>query len=680
MKPVLFGTLLLLASCIFAAPTVSAPPQSLHKTAVGRFGAGHKITANTASQDLLTWNINNTGKHAEVRLYDENGTLVSLGQCGLPFSEGATIRNEVRDIGWTQLTSRYISAEATVDVLESILTPVLFFRTVFSRLALFQPGNAPLPQQPQVEAVYLPLSHGMSRLPAEGYHLTRDGKLTRPYFIATVKKGKYRASVICLLNHNPATLTVSPLGLGLTWETGSARPYYVGLLPLENSIPVPVQEASGVAKAPSNETIDQIDRLVALLLRVPTSLTEAYSLTDKSVRITNKVSFAPFIDDWGWSRRIKGYVALPSALSNARRYGYPLRSQQPILDMGYPLFLSPLDVVQDTDTLTYELPRPDIYGTITSPFRDPQLDNVLPKAVRQTVQDYSRYITHTYSKKTDFMYGGSAIGEGRILSSEYSGYRMMTPGARKPFDRYADLAASKKLYNWAKCYNYGTEIANGQRFLLDNYRIGGQDYIDAGWFGYSVTAMWARAHYGNHWSEIKQHWTRIRELFYGWNWVYSDYAAMHAPLYVDANNGGNPKGYTDNMSMLPALYAWARMADYMGDTQTLNDALYMLARDRVARFGRMAVYAYANSIGYKTDVTYLVSDMGNGPNIAPQRQVYPTGLVSVEDRGPRKLWRLDGGSLVFEWFLLGASHGGDGGPDGDGQHADESPRIRDGTV
>jgi hypothetical protein len=604
------------------------PPSLLSDTAVGRFGVGHRITANSASQDLLAWNVVNTGKRAEVRLYDENGSPVSLGECGL--SDAAIPpQNEVRDIGWTQLTSRYTASTASVDVLESLLSPVLWFHVGGPNLLLFKPAAGPVAQQPQVETLRFPFGKGASR-PVKDYDQSRDGPLTRPYFVVELRSGTNHYPVLCLLDQNPESITPGPSGgLQIRWHDSKNR-HYLGLLPLFGCAPTAYRNRN----EQSAERVARLaDTLAAAFLAVPVGLTEAYRLLPDAVRITNILRFAPFADAWGWSKRRQGYALVPPAVASARQHGYPVTLAQSVTDLHYPLYLGPLLFAPNTTTLTYDLPRPDLYGTIASPFHDPVLDRALPEPIRHTIQDYSAYVMRTYANKSDFMYDGSAIGEGRTLSSEYVGYRMMDDRARLAFTKYADQAAQEKLYQWDKCYGYGTEASNGRRFLLDNYRIGGQDYIDAGWFGYSISAMWARAHYGGRWDEIKHNWPRIRELFYGWNWVYSDYAAMFAPLYVDANQGGNPKGYTDNMGMLPALYAWARMADHLCDRATYQDALYMLARDRIARYNRMTVYEHAHDIGFKTDVTPLVSDMGNGPNIAPSGRYIPPnpGQYQAED-------------------------------------------------
>src|ERR1700684_2117537 len=80
------------------AGTVSA--QTLDQTSVGRFGVGHAITPNTASQDLVAWNVVNNGHDLQLRMYDANGNPVSLGHCGLPAPSTSMASATIHDIGW----------------------------------------------------------------------------------------------------------------------------------------------------------------------------------------------------------------------------------------------------------------------------------------------------------------------------------------------------------------------------------------------------------------------------------------------------------------------------------------------------------------------------------------------------------------------------------------------------
>ena len=75
------GRILSVAAVLSIAYITDA--QRLDQTAVGRFGAGHAITPNTASQDLLAWNTLCDGSSFEVRVYDRKARPVSLGSCGL---------------------------------------------------------------------------------------------------------------------------------------------------------------------------------------------------------------------------------------------------------------------------------------------------------------------------------------------------------------------------------------------------------------------------------------------------------------------------------------------------------------------------------------------------------------------------------------------------------------------
>lgn len=629
----------------------------LDQTSVGRFGVGHSITPNSASQNLLTWNVVNTGRDIEARLYDPDGNPLTLGRCGLPLKPHEEARNTIRDIGWTQLTSRYATDHASLDVTESLLTPVLWLRTNSSDLSLFQPPiqtRIEAVNGLQVQALALPLHGGIVVCdPVHGYDQAESGALIRPWFLALVRQGDYRFPIVCLMHHAPASIRSLPSGgLSVLWRGSSeGNDHTIGLLPLLGCRPATLKLTSGWEQRLPPVVERAVDRFATLFLHLPIRMKETYRLTPSDVQVVDTLDFLDLKDDWGWSTRTRGYALVPPAVVNARRYGYPVRFDCPVNDLDYPMFLSSLCVSLDTSRLTYSLPRPDIYRTITSPYVDPVLKSALPDTVTQTVRDYSDYVVRTYQIKPHIDNANSAIGEARSLASEYPCSRMMTTKARQTFDRWANWAATR-LYARQVCYGYGEEAANNRKFLIDNYRIGGKDYIDAGWFGYDVMAMWARAHYAGHWEDVRRNWSLIRELFYGWNWSYSDYAVMYSPLYLDAANGGNPKGDTDNMAMLSAHYAWARMADHIGDRAMLRDALYMLARDRVGRFNRMTLYDYTKSCGFHTDVNFLTSDLWDGPNIAPSGRYIPpdaarlrTGTLVDYGNNAAGLWFLSGSFL-----------------------------------
>lgn len=650
-KPFSWLSVSLLFVVLLLRTITAAGALTLDQTSVGRFGAGHRITAATANQDLPVWNTVNIGQQIETRLYDPDGKTVSLGRCGLPLDPGTPIQNSVREIGWTQLISRYTASDATLDVQESLLTPALWFRSNRPRLALFQPDPKSKEPAPITESLAFPLRTGIRLVSKEGglsYNRARDGRLISPWFLALVRQGAFRFPVLCLLYNCPESISrLAAGGLLVRWPAGQTASS-LGILPLDGCRPASLERTQGWERGLPPGVVARSNALANWFLPIPTGLKETYRLTEKNVCITNTIIFANQTDEWGIVRKSKGYSPVPAAIANAIQYGYPAHLLQTTTDLHYPTYLGPFCAAAGTRTLTCLLPRPRLYETLSSPFDDPGLQTLLPEPVTQTIQDYSRYVTTAYQNKPVEMYEHSAIGAGRTLGSEYPCLRLMNPQARKTFTVWADRAV-KQLYDWKDNYGYGEEKANGRRFFLDNYRIGGKDYIDAGWFGYDIIAMWARSHYGAHWEEVRQNWPRIRELFYGWNWIYNDYAAMYAPLYVDGESGGNPKGYTDNMGMLPALYAWARMADHLSDRQTRDDALYLLARDRIARYNRMAIHDYTRKCGFRTDVNVFTSDMGNGPNIAPSgRFIAPNPVQwntgSITDYGDYAagLWFLSG--------------------------------------
>lgn len=588
----------------------------LDEVAVGRFGAGRQITPNTASQDLLAWNVLCDGKDFELRVYDSKVRPISLGACGLVAVPDATTRCAVSGIHWTGLTCRMSSLDEEVTIRESLLTPVIWFRTNGSAIRLFRPlpGRA----VPHPYAFDVPIS-GAGVASVLSYEAAGHGRLARPWFIAYVKSGDQEIPVLAILRHNPDQ--VAPLsdgGIAVHW----AKPGNdIGLLPLNGSTAVAgVVDRSRRMRALMARRADE---LAERFLWEPTGVRETYKVTPKGVAITDSLSFEPATDDWGWSKRTKGYAVVPPAVSNAERYGYPVTYDHTVHDIGYPTFSSSLTLAPDAQAITFTLPRPDLYGTIVAPAADTQLNAVLAPEVAKTIRDYSQYVIETYKGVPGYVFDNSAIGEGRAMTAEYLCYRMMSPEARKVFDVWADKAAKDRIFNRAGFYGYGNDAASPRRFLIDKYRLSGNDYMDAGWFGYDVATMWERAFFADRWQDVRDNWPWIREMFYGWNWVYADYAVGYSPLYADAANGGPAKGYTDNMGMLPAMYAWARMADKMHDKHTLADALYMLARDCVGRYNRMTAYDYSRKCGYDAESVFTVSDQGNGPNLSPSKGYVP---------------------------------------------------------
>lgn len=588
---------------------------TLSKTSVGRFGAGKKITENTATQDLVAWNVRNTGKAIDLRFYSPKGDLASLGYCG--FDSGlASVENKIHNIGWTQLWSTYISGAQKIDVLESILTPVLWFRTSGTSISLFQPDEAAA-IMPRIVDFY---------------------KSSEPWAVAIIESKGHTVPVAILYHRSPSSVVRNDKGIRLEWKGPNQ---FVGLVPVYGCNPKPSLD---MAKAKTRARA-----IAKRFLSIPIALNESYQVINKhEIKFANTVKWLNAKDDWGWSRP---FCPVPAAVSAAKLSGYPAKFSKPLANTGVNGYLSPFEVV-DGSSLEYSLPIPDLYSTLAPPFADKSLAEMLPAPTQKTISEYSDYILKSYTKRErNEIFNKSALGEARMLSSEYPNYRMMSKEAQAAFGSWADWAAKDRLYNRNENYGYGKDVANGRKFLLDNYRFGAHDYMDAGWFGYSLVAMWSRAHFANKWSEVKDNWQLIKDLFYGWNWTYIDYHACNAPLYIDAEKGGNPKGYTDSMSMFGASYAWARMADKIGDKPMLNDSLYILAKERVGRFARMMMHEWASKCGYETDVYYLTSDMGNGPNIALTSNFIPTKTVNTQqdvvDYGPANggLWYISGSYL-----------------------------------
>lgn len=637
-----------LALASVAALCQAAAALTLDETSMGRFGAGHRVTAQTADQNLLAWNVRSTGRQLELSLYGPDARLVSLGTLGLPAPEGQEVRNTIRSISWTGLVNRYETGDTYLDIHESLLTPALWCQTDARRLELFRaPGPA------RVHLLVVPTTGGA--LVADGrQQVSLDGRLgprlAKPWFLAVVGTDEHPFPVLCMVNHAPALISPrEPGGIVVEWDE-RAGANSIGLLPLLGCRPDPSASVGGWEQGIPPAVTRRADALAGYFLHLPTALTESCEISGDAVTITDTFTFAEIVDDWGWHRKRKGYALVPPALANARRRGYPVVYRRAVTDLEYPTFLGPLCLVPDSDRLTYSLPRPRLHETLLSPIYDPALREVLPDETVRTVRDYSAYVVETYARRRHHVFPHSAIGDARAMASEYPSSLMMSPEASQAFGAWADWAARERLYNRDLCYGYGREAANGRRFLIDNYRFG-KDFVDAGWFGYDAVAMWARAHYGGKWSEVRENWSWIRDLFYGWTWTYSDYATMYDPLGFDADTGTG-KVYGDNMATLAAHYAYARMADHIGDTATLHDALYLLARDIVGRYNRMTLYDYSRSIGYRTDVTYLVSDMWDGPNVAPSGQHIPPdssrwlgGAVTDYGDYAAGLWYLTGSFL-----------------------------------
>jgi hypothetical protein len=588
----------------------------------------------------LAWNVLCDGTFFEVRAYDGKARPVSLGTCGLTSGASKKTQCTVGSIGWTGLTCRLKLAGEDVSVRESLLTPALWFHTSGTSMSFFMP--LPGRPVPSVEGLQI---LGVPRL-NRPYTVTRNGRLHAPWFVAFVKCGEFEVPVLAILRRNPASVEwKAGSGLLVRWDAFGND---IGLLPLWGSrAAMPRTEAAGVSPTAIEK---RASVLATRFLWLPIGLKETYSISAAGVAVTDKVAFQQSTDEWGWSRRTRGYAVVPPAVASAKRYGYPVAYDRRVDDLGYPTFTSSLCAAEDSKQITYTLPLPDLYGTIVAPVAAPDLQALMPPDVAETVKDYSQYVIDTYKANPGYIFDGSAIGEARALAAEYGGYRIMTPQAQSVFDDWADRAAADRIFNRDRFYGYGKDVASPRRFLIDNYRLGGNDYEDAGWFGYEIVTMWERAFFANRWKDIRDNWAWIREMFYGWNWVYTDYAVGYAPLYVDASNGGSTKGYTDNMAMLPALYAWARMADKVGDRDALADALYMLARDRVGRFSRMTVYDYSRKCGYDTRSIFTVSDQGNGPNLSPADSYIPTDTAAWR-KGPVVDFGEHAQGL---WFLTGS--------------------------
>jgi hypothetical protein len=591
----------------------SSVPPRLDVTSLGRFAAGHGITVNTATQDLLTSGVEFDGKRFQFRMYDVHAQPLRLGYCGLESAESTSA--EVGALRWTGLECRFQDGNGALKVRESLLTPVLWFELSHSDLTLFADVVTA-----KTEGLTLPLQKVTRREGDQLYDGRLDGPMKEPWILATVRTGGYRFPMVILFHQNPVTIGRRPGGgIEIAFQKGTNA--QVGLLPLWGCRPATDKLTAGWSKGAQSSAIAAARDAVHSFLAIPTHVQESYAIRDGKLAVTNQVTFEPARDDWGWSRP---FAIVPPAVAGAWKQGLPMTLPASVRTLAMPGFTGPTAFVPGRASFTYTVAIPDVWSTIFSPVYNSQVAKLLSPSVNHALTEYSKSVETLFSKPYASVFGTSAIGEGRVLTAEYMNYRMMSDAARAKFDRYADQAAADTIFNRAKCYAYGREVGNGRQFLIDNYRISGHDYIDAGWFGYNITAMWARAHYAGHWADVRKNWSWIRELFYGWNWSFSDWAVMYAPLYVDATNGGNPKGYTDNMAMLPALYAWARMAKKMGDDATYRDALYMIVRDRIGRANRALVYRHLKECGFETEAPVLVSDQGNGPGLSLTSKYVPT--------------------------------------------------------
>jgi len=599
---------------VLTALSCLALGDSLSRTSVGRFGAGKKITENTATQDLIVWNVRNTGKAIDLRFYSPKGDLASLGYCGFD-ARLKDVKNRVHSIAWTQLWSTYTAGSVKIDVLESLLTPVLWIKTSGKSVSLFQPDE-PASISPRIVWLF---------------------RSSEPWSLVVLESKGLQVPVAILYHSLPSQYIRSDKGLKVLWSKPSQ---YIGLVPIYGCNPRPSIDLAK-AKAKARE-------IAKRFLAIPVGLDESYTIVNKrNVKIHNTVRWLNTQDASGWA---KPFCPVPAAVSLSRASGYPISFNKPVFNSKVNGYLSPFEYAEGS-SLSYSLPIPDLYSTIAPGYQDGSIVRILPDSTQKTIREYSEYVIKSYAKRErSEIFHKSALGEARMLSSEYPNFRMMSREAQRAFSSWADWAATG-LYNRRDNYGFGKDAANNRRFLLDNYRFGAHDYMDAGWFGYSIVSMWARAHFGNQWPEVKANWQLVKDLFYGWNWTYIDYHACNAPLYVDAEKGGNPKGYTDSMGMFGACFAWARMADKMQDKPMLHDSLYILAKERVGRFARMMVHEWASKCGFETDVYYLTSDMGNGPNIALTSNFIPASTVNTQqdvvDYGSANggLWYISGSFL-----------------------------------
>ncbi|MFN3682975.1 MAG: hypothetical protein ACK41F_03455 [Fimbriimonadaceae bacterium] len=618
----------------FAALVAGQQPGSfrIDEVARGRFAPGLRVTRKTADQDLLVVALRNDGRRAVLTRFDPRGRDVPAGAVSLdgPLED---VRHEVRSIGWTQLTSVYLRGPDRLDVLESLLTPVVWFRT--------ERGGARLLGGVRLEAAWVRTADGWAS-PLRDPSAASPGRWTRPYLLAVTRDRQGLWATLWLFHQRPVRLTVSD-GLELRWA-GAAR---FGALPVFGARVDPSAEAARWVGSPPVGAEARLDRLARSFWRVPVGLRERWVVGRDRVSFEDRVEFLPPPrDPWGWSRGTRPFATLSPALvaclgldDSIRLEGTPERS-------GLPGFLSEVVCVPG-ETARWDVPKPDLYGMLLTPDASSRATARQPEAVREAMGRYRAYVRRAYSGEPRSVFGTSAIGEGRWLTAEYPMVGWMGPEERRLFDRWADWAIDQSVGNRQRMYAWRKDASSPLPMLLDNYRIAGKDFVDAGWFGYNVTAAWCRGHYGRRWDDVRRLWPLMRDLFYGWNWVYGDWAVGYAPLYVEGE-GGNPKGFTDNMAMLQAAYAWARMAERLGDERTLRDALGMLVRERIGRLARTQAYRQARSLGFRTLDSALVSDQGTGPSLSPAtdlvepRPIDRGGLLADYGESTHALWFLTG--------------------------------------
>ena len=605
----------------------------IDEVARGRFAAGLRVTPATANQDLLLLAVRNDGRRAILTRYDTRGRDVPAGSVSLvgPLED---VRNEVRSIGWTQLISVYRRGPERLDVLESLLTPVVWFRT--------ERGGARLLGGVRLEAAWVRTAGGWANLLRDPAAAS-PARWTRPYLLAVTRDRLGLWATLWLFHQRPARLAAAD-GLELGWP-GAAR---FGVVPLFGARVDPSPDVAPWVGAPPAGVEARLDRLARTFWRVPVALRESWLVGRDRVVFEDTVDFLPAPrDPWGWTAGTGPFAMLPPSLVASLGLDDSIRLEGSPVASGLPGFLSEVVCVPGA-TARWSVPRPDLHGMLLTPDASSRAMELQPESVREALGRYRAFVRKAYSGEPRSVFGSSAIGEGRWLTAEYPMVGWMGPEERRLFDRWADWAISQSIGNRQRMYAWRRDVSSPLPFLLDNYRIAGKDFVDAGWFGYNVAATWCRGRYGRRWDDVRRLWPLMRDLFYGWNWVYGDWAVGYAPLYVEGD-GGNPKGFTDNMAMLQAAYAWARMAEKIGDARTLRDALAMLARERMGRLARTQAYRQAKSLGFRTLDSALVSDQGTGPSLSPATDLVEPGPT---DRGG--LLADYGESIPALWFLTGS--------------------------
>ncbi len=626
-----------MAPTLVAAALLLVAPQPgsfrIDEVARGRFGPGLRVTAKTANQDLLVLGVRNDGHRAVLTRFDERGREAPAGAVSL---EGATdaVQNEIRSIGWTQLTSVYRRGADRLDVLESLLTPVVWFRT--------ERGGARVLAGTRLEAAWVLTADGWKNLRTDG-DAARPERWSKPYLLAVTRDRVGLWASLWILHQRPRAALCGD-GLTLRWD-GAAR---FGVLPVFGARVQPPASVARWVKEPPTAEEGRLDRLAKAFWRVPIGLREKWTVGQDRVAFENRIEFLPAPrDPWGWSQGTRPFATLPPALVACLDLGEAIHVESKPIRSGLQGFLAEVAYVPG-DAARWSVPRPDLYGMLLTPDASPRALESQPADVRRALADYRAYVRRAYAEQPTSVFGTSAIGEGRWMTAEYPMVGWMGPDERRLFDRWADWAIRESIGNRSRMYSLRRDASSPLPMLLDNYRIAGNDFIDAGWFGYNVTAAWCRGHYGGRWDDVRRLWPLLRELFYGWNWVYGDWAVGYAPLYVEGD-GGNPKGFTDNMAMLQAAYAWARMAERLGDRRTLRDAMGMLVRERMGRLARTRAYRQARLLGFRTIDSVLVSDQGPGPSLSPA-----TELVEPRPRDRGGLLSDYGESTHALWFLTGS--------------------------